>query len=320
MGRYIVRRLLLNLLVLWIVATLVFFAVRLLKGDYVNERLGANLELSANNPVAIKQARHELGLDKPKWEQYFDYLGQLARGNLGKSFETRRSTWTELGERIPFTLELGTLIALLSFGVAIPVGVISAVRQDTWADYLLRGFSILSVATPVFFIAIVMTFITLKYHLFTIEIVKSPHFLTDPKAAFFKYLIPAISGGIAGGAGIMRLLRSQMLEVLRMDYVRTARAKGIAPNGVILRHALKNAMIPVLTVMGLTVSSIIGGQIILENMFGIRGVGNYLLYTITNRDYPPFQGTVIIIAFVVVTVNLLVDIMYAWFDPRIRYT
>ncbi len=319
-GRYIVRRLLLNLLVLWIVATLVFFAVRLLKGDYVNERLGANLELSANNPVAIKQARHELGLDEPKWQQYFTYLGQLATGNLGKSFETRRSTWTELGERVPFTLELGTLIALLSFGVAIPVGIISAVRQDTWADYVLRGFSILSVATPVFFIAIVMTFFTLKYHLFTIEIVKSPHFWTDPKAAFFKYLIPAIAGGIAGGAGIMRLLRSQMLEVLRMDYVRTARAKGIAPNGVILRHALKNAMIPVLTVMGLTVSGIIGGQIILENMFGIRGVGNYLLYTITNRDYPPFQGTVIIIAFVVVTVNLLVDIMYAWFDPRIRYT
>jgi len=319
-GRYIARRLLLNLLVLWIVATLVFFAVRLLKGDYVNERLGANLELSANNPVAIKQARHELGLDQPKWQQYFTYLGQLARGNLGKSFETRRTTWTELGERVPFTLELGTLIALLSFGVAIPVGIISAVRQDTWADYVLRSFSILSVATPVFFIAIVMTFVTLKYHLFTIEIVKSPHFWTDPKAAFFKYLIPAIAGGIAGGAGVMRLLRSQMLEVLRMDYVRTARAKGIAPNGVILRHALKNAMIPVLTVMGLTVSSIIGGQIILENMFGIRGVGNYLLYTITNRDYPPFQGTVIIIAFVVVTVNLLVDIMYAWFDPRIRYT
>src|SRR5690242_17524614 len=114
MGRYIARRMLLNLLVLWIVATLVFFAVRLLKGDYVNERLGANLELAANNPVALRQARKELGLDEPKWRQYFTFLGQLARGNLGKSFETRRSTWTELGERIPFTLELGTLIALLS--------------------------------------------------------------------------------------------------------------------------------------------------------------------------------------------------------------
>lgn len=118
----------------------------------------------------------------------------------------------------------------------------------------------------------------------------------------------------------MRLLRSQMLEVLRMDYIRTARAKGLAAKSVILRHALKNAMIPVITVMGLTLSSIIGGQIILENMFGIRGVGSYLLYTITNRDFPPFQGTVVIICVVVVTVNLIVDLLYAWLDPRIRYS
>lgn len=320
MSRYIVRRLLLNLLVLWVVASLVFFAVRMLKGDYVNERLGTNLELGANNPDALKAARKELGIDKPKWQQYFVFLGQLVRGDLGKSFETRRTTWAELGDRVPFTLELGSLIALLSFAVAIPVGIVSAMRQDTWVDYTLRGFSILAVATPVFFIAIVMTFLVLKYHLFTIEIIKAPHFWTNPKAAFFKYLIPAVAGGVAGGSGIMRLLRSQMLEVLRMDYVRTAHAKGLAERAVVLRHALKNAMIPVLTVMGLTVSGIIGGQIILENMFGIRGVGNYLLYTITNRDYPPFQGTVLLIAVVVVTVNLGVDILYALFDPRIRYT
>ena len=320
MGRYIIRRLLLNLLVLWMVGTMVFFAVRLLKADYVDKRLGANLELSANNPVALKSAKKELGLDKPKWQQYFVYLGQLARGDLGRSFETRRSTWTELGDRVPYTLELGTLIAVLAFGVAIPVGIISAVKQDTWMDYVLRGFSILSVATPVFFLAIVLLFVVLKYHLFTVEIVKQPHLWNDPKTAFLKYLIPAVAGGVAGGAGIMRLLRSQMLEVLRMDYVRTAQAKGLGSRAVILRHALKNAMIPVLTVIGLAISGIIGGQIILENMFGVRGVGNYLLYTITNRDFPPFQGTVLIIAFVVVMVNLLIDLLYAWLDPRIRYS
>jgi peptide/nickel transport system permease protein len=176
------------------------------------------------------------------------------------------------------------------------------------------------VAAPVFFVAIVMTFIVLRFNLWTIEIVEKPHFWTDPKAAFFKYLIPAVAGGVSGGAGIMRLLRSQMLEVLRMDYIRTARAKGLASNAVILQHALKNAMIPVLTVMGLTIGGIIGGQIILENMFAIRGVGQYLFYTITNRDFPPFQGTVIIIALVVVSVNLIVDLLYAWLDPRIRYS
>src|SRR5262249_6876068 len=213
----------------------------------------------------------ELGLDKPKWQQYFIFLGQLARGDLGRSFETRRSTWTELGERVPYTLELGSLIAFVAFSVAIPVGILSALYQDSWIDYVLRFISILAVAAPVFFIAIVMTFFVLKYHLWTIEIVGKPHLWTDPKAAFFKYLIPALAAGLAGGAAIMRLLRSQMLEVLRQDYIRTARAKGLRSRSVTLRHALKNAMIPVLTVMGLTISGIIGGQIILENMFGIRG-------------------------------------------------
>jgi peptide/nickel transport system permease protein len=320
LSRYIIRRLLLNLLVLWMVATLVFFAVRILDADYVDKRLGSNLELSASNPEALKQAKKEYGLDKPKWQQYFIFVGQIVRGDLGRSFETRRSTWTELGERVPYTLELGTLIALVAFGVAIPVGIVSAVRQDTWIDYLLRFFSILAVAAPVFFMAIIMTFIVLKYNLWTIEIVEKPHFWTDPKAAFFKYLIPAVAGGVSGGAGVMRLLRSQMLEVLRMDYIRTARAKGLASSSVILQHALKNAMIPVLTVMGLTIGGIIGGQIILENMFAIRGVGQYLFYTIQNRDFPPFQGTVIIIALVVVSVNLIVDLLYAWLDPRIRYS
>jgi len=310
----------LNVLVLWMVATIVFFAVRILDADYVDKRLGSNLELSASNPELLRQARAEFGLDKPKWQQYFIFLGELVRGDLGRSFETGRSTWTELGERVPYTVELGSLIALVAFGVALPIGVISAVKQDTSVDYLLRGFSILAVATPPFFIAIVMTFIVLKYHLFTIEIIEKPHLWTEPKAAFFKYLIPALAGGVTGGAGIMRLLRSQMLEVLRMDYIRTARAKGLRTNRVIMQHALKNAMIPVLTVMGLTLSAIIGGQIILENMFGIRGVGNFLLYTITNRDFPPFQGTVILICLVVVTVNLLVDLLYAWLDPRIRYS
>jgi peptide/nickel transport system permease protein len=320
MGRYIVRRILLNILVLWIVATLVFFAVRLLDSDYVDKRLKANLELSANNDVAVRQAKAELGLDKPKWQQYIYYMRDLAKGDLGKSFETRRSTWAELSDHVPYTLELGSMIALIAFGISIPIGVISAVKQDSWIDYILRTFSILAVATPVFVIAVIMTLITLRYHLFTIEIVKEPHFWTDPKAAFFKYLIPAVAGGITGGAGIMRLLRSQMLEVLRMDYIRTAQSKGLRDSNVILRHAMKNAMIPVLTVMGLTVSGIIGGQIILENMFNIRGVGWYLLSRINQRDFPPFQGTVLLISAVVVSVNMLVDLLYAWMDPRIRYS
>lgn len=320
MGRYIIRRLLLNVLVLWTVATMVFIAVRLLNSDYVELKLGSNLELSANNEDAKRQARAELGLDKPKWRQYTDFITGIVRGDLGKSYETRKTTWEELGRRIPHTVELGSMIAIIAFSISIPIGVISAVKQDTWIDYVLRTFSILAVAMPVFFIGILLTLFVLENQLFKIEIVGQPHFWTDPKAAFFKYIIPAIAGGIAGGGGIMRLLRSQMLEVLRQDYIRTATAKGLRGRSVVMQHALKNAMIPVLTVMGLTVSGIIGGQVILENMFNIQGVGQYLLSRLNTRDFPPFQGTVLIISFVVVTVNLLVDVLYAWLDPRIRYT
>jgi peptide/nickel transport system permease protein len=319
MGRYILRRLLLNVLVLWIVASLVFVAVRALPGDFVLQQVATNLEL-ASQEEAIAEARRVLGLDKPLWQQYAVFMGDLATGDLGTSYATRRSTWSELGDRIPHTLELGVMIVFVSFAMSIPIGVVSAVRQDSWLDYLLRGFAILAVATPVFFVAVLLTLVTLKFNLFKIDIIGRPHFWTDPGAAFTLYLIPAIAGGIAGGAGIMRLLRSQLLEVLRQDYIRTAHAKGLRERRVILQHALKNAMIPVLTVMGLTISTIIGGQIVLENMFNIPGVGQLLFHRLQVRDFPVFQGTVMIIAFVIVTVNLIVDLLYGWLDPRIRYS
>src|SRR5262249_50084377 len=162
----------------------------------------------ATNPEALHAAKAELGLDKPKWQQYFIFLGQLARGDLGRSFETRRSTWTELGERVPCTVELVVLIAFVACSGGLAVGILSALDRASWIDYVLRFISILAVAAPVFFIAIVMTFFVLKYHLWTIENVGKPRLWTDPKAAFFKYLIPALAGGLAGGAAIMRLLRS----------------------------------------------------------------------------------------------------------------
>jgi peptide/nickel transport system permease protein len=210
------------------------------------------------------------------------------------------------------------MIAVIAFAVSIPVGIISAIQQDTWIDYILRGFSILAVACPVFFSAVLLLLLVVHYHLWTVDLVNRPHLWTHPAAAFKLYIIPAAAGGIAGGSGIMRLLRSQMLEVLRQDYIRTATAKGLASRRVILQHALKNAMIPVLTVMGLTIAGIIGGQIILENMFNIPGMGQYLFSRLLVRDFPPFQGIVILIAIVIVMSNLIVDIVYAWLDPRIR--
>ncbi|MFN8558847.1 MAG: ABC transporter permease [Dehalococcoidia bacterium] len=174
-------------------------------------------------------------------------------------------------------------------------------------------------ATLVFFVAVLFKNVVLKLNLWTIDIIGRPHFWTNPGRAATLYIIPAVAGGIAGGGAIMRLLRSQMLEVLRQDYIRTARAKGIVGRDVVLKHALKNAMVPVLTVIGLTVGNIISGQIILENMFNIPGVGQFLFSRLLMRDFPPFQGTVVVIAFVVTTMNLVVDVLYAWLDPRIRY-
>lgn len=310
---------LLNVVVLWVVASLVFFSTSALPGDYAIRQVSAQLEAETDYATAIAKARKELGLDKPVYERYVIFLGDIVRLDFGNSFKSGRSTWDELGQRLPTTLELGSLIALVAFSTAIPIGVLSAIRQNSWSDYLLRVFAIFGVAAPVFVTALVLTFLVLKFDLYTIDIIGSPHFWSDPAGALKLYAIPALAGGISAGAGIMRILRSQMLEVMRQDYIRTAFSKGIRARDVWVRHALKNAMLPVLTAMGFTIAGIVGGQIILENMFNIDGVGRFLFIRLIERDLPPFQGTVVLIAFVVVTVNLAVDVAYAWLDPRIRF-
>lgn len=321
MTNYIIRRVLLNFLVLWFVSSMVFLGTHALPSDFAEKRAASSINVEiADQARAIAIARKELGLDKPLYQQYIRFMGELARGDLGTSYESNKSTWDELGSRIMTTIELGGLIVLVSFGLSIPIGVLSAVKQNTWIDVFLRTFSILGVAMPVFFAAIVMSLIVLKFSLFKIDVVGNPHFWTDPGGAAKLYLIPALAGGVSGGAGIMRILRSQMLEVMRQDYIRTARAKGLNDSRVWIRHAMKNAMLPVLTVMGLTLGGIVSGQIILESMFNIQGVGRFLFTSLNNRDFPPFQGTVLLIGVVIVSVNLGVDLVYAWLDPRIRFT
>ena len=319
MTNYIIRRLLLNTLVLWFVASLVFVGTHALPSDFAEKRLASTFT-GVDQTESIANARRDLGLDRPLYRQYVDFMGELVRGDLGTSLETQQSTWSELRRRVPTTLELGTIIVLMSFSLSIPIGVISAAKQNTWVDFLLRAVSIFGVSMPVFFVAILLSLTVVKFDLFTIDVVGHPHFWTNPAGAAKLYVIPAVAGGIAGGAGIMRILRSQMLEVMRQDYIRTARAKGLRDSNIWIRHALKNAMLPVLTVMGLTISGIVGGQIILETMFNIDGVGRFLFSRLNARDFPPFQGTVLIIGFIIVTVNLVVDLTYAWIDPRIRYT
>lgn len=317
MGTYILRRMLLNIVVLWLVATMVFLSIRVLPGNYASQQFaGANL--GGVTPEAIAQAEKALGLDKPIGEQYVNFMTDLITLDLGESFRTRNSTWSELGKALPYSAELGLFIVLVGFSVAIPVGVISAVKQDRAPDYILRALAITALAAPVFWTASIAVIFVLKWDLIQIDVTGQPHLWADPWGAFQWYLIPGLVGGFASTATVMRLLRSELLEVLRQDYVRTARAKGLTERVVIMRHAMRNAFLPVLTVMGLTLATLISSQIVLEQMFNIPGVGRMLFRSISLRDYPLFQGLVIVTTFVIVTTNLAVDVLYGYLDPRVR--
>ncbi len=315
---YILRRLLLNVFVLWMVATMVFLALRVLPGNYaVQQFAGANL--GAISEETILEAERELGLDKPVLEQYIDFMANAAVLDLGESFRTKRSVWSEIRGALPYSLELGGLIVLVGFAVAVPVGVLSAMKQDRWQDYVLRGVAIGALAAPVFWTASIAVVVVLAFDLFKIDVTGQPHLWESPLDALKWYLIPMFAGGLASTANTMRILRSQMLEVLREDFVRTARAKGLDERQVVIRHALRNAMLPVMTVMGLTLATIVGSQIVLEQMFNIPGVGRLLFTSIFLRDYPLTQGLVLLTTFVIVTTNLVVDVLYGLLDPRVRF-
>ena len=317
MAQYAIRRIVLNFFVLWLVATLVFLAIRVLPGNYATQQF-AGLNLGGVTPEAIEQAERTLGLDKSIPEQYVTFMTDTITLDLGESFRTKQSVWSELADALPYSLELGMLVVLVGFSVAIPVGVISAVKQDRLPDYALRGLAITALAAPVFWTASIAVIFVLKWDLFKIDVANQPHLWEDPKGAIQWYLIPMFAGGFASTASTMRLLRSELLEVLRQDYVRTARAKGLAERTVIIRHAMRNAFLPVLTVMGLTFATLISSQIVLESMFNIPGVGRMLFQSIFIRDYPLFQGLVIITTFVIVFTNLAVDLLYGFMDPRVR--
>ena len=340
MQAYIIRRCLLNLIVIWIVATMVFGALRLDSDNIVSKMRGqcaAGGSTQQQLDECDQVARAALGLDASIPEQYGDFIFNLVQGDLGNSAIGNKDPITsEIKERALVSIELGLMQLAFGLIIALPIGIISAIRQDTWIDYILRAFSILLLGIPVFVLAIVVILLTSEYASTgplapwltpsaTYTDFVDPFGWTsnesDPVHNMQNMLAPAIIGGLGSAAIIMRFLRSQMLEVLRQDYVRTAWAKGLRERVIITRHALKNALIPVLTIVGIILGTLVAGNVLLESIYGLPGVGQYVVFKIAQTpDYPAVQGVVIVVAVTLVFINLLIDITYAWLDPRIRYS
>ncbi len=324
MRTYILRRVLINIPVIWLVATLVFFATNVLPGDFVAQRIAAQDPTGGSDPAIrerqIQAVREDLGLNDPVPVRYVKYLGNLLQGDFGISYQTRRSSIEGLKDGLPYSLQLASMSLVIAVVTSIPIGVISAIRQDSIWDYLLRFLSILFLAAPNFWVATMAMLYVAQWKLWHIPISDSPLLWEDPIGSIKLFGIPAVVGGLASGAGIMRLLRSQMLEVLRQDYIRTAWAKGMRERTVVIRHAMKNALVPVVTILGLSMATLLSGNVVLEQLFGIPGVGRQILVAIQARDVPVVQSFVLIVATFVVFVNLGVDLVYGFLDPRIRYS
>jgi peptide/nickel transport system permease protein len=314
MRNYLLQRVVLVLPTVLGTLTLVFFLVRLVPGDVVMARLA---QAGRVRPEQLEVLRAQLGLDRPLLLQYLDYLTALLRGDLGRSLWLGQPVVDEIARALPVTLELAVLAALLALLVAIPVGVLSATRRNSPLDYLLRALSVTFLATPSFWIAtLIILVLSVRFRWLPATTYISP--LQDPLANLTQFLIPATILGLALAASVMRMTRSSLLEVLSEDYVRTARAKGLADRTVLFRHALRTALIPIVTVIGLQWGQLIGGSVIIETVFGLPGMGSLVLAAIQTRDYPLLQGAVLVIALWMVLLNLLVDAAYLVIDPRLR--
>jgi peptide/nickel transport system permease protein len=311
--RYVAKRLLIAIPSLLIASLIVFTLPRLIPGDAVQLMLAEKAYAKD-----IAELRAKLGLDRPLYVQYFDWAGRVVRGDLGESLWTRRPVLEEITQRLPITLTLATLALSFALAIAIPIGVVAAARQDTLADLLARSTAILGLSVPNFWLATLLIVLPAIWWGWR-PVGDFVEFSRDPLGYVRQLLLPAVILGIAASAALMRLTRGMLLEVLRQDYVRTARAKGLAAPGVVLKHGLRNAIIPVVTLLGTQLPQIIGGTVVIEQVFGLPGMSRFLFDAINQRDYPVIQGVNLLVASTVVMVNLGVDALYAVLDPRIRY-
>ncbi|HLN12856.1 MAG TPA: ABC transporter permease [bacterium] len=315
MKTYLPRRLLAALLAAVAVSALIFVLVRLAPGDAVTMWVGQEGTMT---PEVRDTLRTMFGLSEPIPAQYARWLGNAVRGNLGYSFRSRLPVASLLGSALPITVELTALAMLLAVAIALPLGIISAVKRDTPADVLARLLGLVGFSMPSFWLAVLLVLGSATYFkwlpaLLYVSLAKSP--VENLK----QMLMPAVSLGLPLMAVLMRMTRSTMLDVLGQDYVRTARAKGVSVRATLWRHALRNALIPIVTVLGIQLGRLLGGAVIVEQIFGVPGVGTALVAAIFQRDYPMVQGTVLVMGLLFIAVQCLVDLSYAYIDPRVRY-
>ena len=320
MTRYVIRRLLLMIPTLFLLYTMLFFMMRVIPGDIVDLYLEGGTQRSGAELEQLRSAlKKELGIDRSVPEQYAISLQRLAVGDLGRSMRTRKPVTDEIIRRAPITLQLALTATLIGLVIAIPAGIISAARQRTAVDQGVRLGSILALSVPGFWTG---TMVVLLPALFwgygAPPIYQSP--FNDLASNLRQQLPAAITLGASLGGSVTRFMRSSLLEVLRQDYIRTAWSKGLTEGKVVSRHALKNAMIPVVTIVGLQMGGLFGGSVISESIFNIPGMGTLTLTAIRERDYTQLQANMLLFSFIVAGMSLLVDISYAWLDPRIRYS
>ena len=316
MSQYIARRLLLAFPVLFVVSILIFGGVRVIPGNVCGIILGGSEGMT---PERCAQIDRDLGLDQPVVKQYFDWAGGILQGDFGRSMVNRRPVLEEIKNRLGATAELSMLSAGFAIAIALPMGVYSALKQDKLADVSLRVLTVGWLAMPSFWVGSMLITLPAKWWHYSPP---TPYvqFWESPLTNLEQMYLPALALGLALSAILARVTRSAMLEVLRQDYIRTARAKGLAEKVILSRHALKNAMLPVVTLLGLQLGFLLGGTVVLESLFSLPGLGTLLLSAVITKDFPELQGLVLFFALAIIIINLLVDLSYVVFDPRVRYS
>ncbi|RZM79030.1 ABC transporter permease [Leptolyngbya iicbica] len=307
MTRYILKRILSGIFTIWVTTVAVTLLIHLVPGDPVQIMFAQS---QSTTPEQIEQIRSQLGLDRPIYEQYFMYMGRILQGDFGTTIRGNQPVLELLLVRLPNTLVLALSALLITMFVGVPIGFFAAYKRGTWLDTSLMTGAIIGISIPSFWLGLMLMYV------FSIRLGWLPVSGTD----FKNLILPALTLGLANAAAVSRLTRSSMLDVLSQDYMRTARAKGLAETLVLSRHALRNGLINVVNMLGLQFTYMMGGAIVVENVFAWNGIGRLAIQSIFQRDYPTIQGFILIFATVVVVVSIVLDILYAWIDPRITYS